>query len=418
MSPLLGSRTKQTAGAWPGFHFDQGFSGFDRQHIGGGIARTFAAQDCMDFETHALEARPGVRPIVAFYSIIGFWLFYTLVVTARSAVMNFSEQGEMAQRRMVVTAMGIAVTWLLYMLLRRFDRQALSARILAAFLASLPCSLLLALFNYYVFNVYDPASLYDEADLASLQQSASAMWQEVAELTISRYFFFAAWAALYLAMSYAAEVRHAERRASQYARAAQQAELRSLRYQVNPHFLFNTLNSLSSLVMTGQAVAAEAMIMNLSTFYRTSLSGDPMDDVSLADEVKLQRLYLDIEAVRFPERLRVKIDVPDALGRAMVPGMILQPLVENAIKYGVARAGRPVTIAITAQSQDGRLIVTVADNGNAVEDGGSHGNGIGLANVRDRLAARFGGDARIEWLAPDSGGFVVRLTMPEILRAG
>jgi two-component system LytT family sensor kinase len=372
----------------------------------------------MEFETHARETRSAVRPIVAFYSIIGFWLFYTLIVTARSAVMHFSEQGEMAQRRMVVTAAGIAITWLLYLLLRRFDRQVLWVRIVTAFVAALPCSLILALFNYYIFNLYDPASLYDEADLAYLQLSASAMWQELAELTISRYFFFAAWAALYLAISYAGEVRHAERRASQYARAAQQAELRSLRYQVNPHFLFNTLNSLSSLVMQGQAVAAEAMIMNLSTFYRTSLSGDPMDDVALEDEVRLQRLYLDIEAVRFPDRLRVKIDVPEALGGAMVPGMILQPLVENAIKYGVARAGRAVTIAITARSEQGRLIVTVADNGNAVEGGGDHGSGIGLANVRDRLAARFGGDARIEWLAPDAGGFVVRLTLPEVYRAG
>jgi two-component system LytT family sensor kinase len=402
----------------PGFHFDQARSCFDRQHIGNGVSGAFAAKRRMEFETHAREARPAVRPIVAFYSIIGFWLFYTLIVTARSAVMHFSEQGEMAQRRMVVTAAGIAITWLLYLLLRRFDRQVLWVRIVTAFLGALPCSLILALFNYYIFNLYDPASLYDEADLAYLQQSSSAIWQELAELTISRYFFFAAWAALYLAISYAGEVRHAERRASQYARAAQQAELRSLRYQVNPHFLFNTLNSLSSLVMQGQAVAAEAMIMNLSTFYRTSLSGDPMDDVALEDEVRLQRLYLDIEAVRFPDRLRVKIDVPESVGRAMVPGMILQPLVENAIKYGVARAGRAVTIAITARSEHGQLVVTVADNGNAVEGDGDHGSGIGLANVRDRLAARFGGDARIEWLAPDAGGFVVRLTLPEVYLAG
>lgn len=368
----------------------------------------------MEFETHSAETRPSVRPIVAFYSIIGFWLFYTFVVTLRSAVLAFPAQGEMAQRRMVVTAVGIVITWLLYLLLRRFDRQALWVRIAAGFALSLPCSFLLALFNYYIFNVYDPTSLYDEADVA--MQAASMMWQDIAELTISRYFFLASWAGIYLAISYAGEVRHAERRAAQYARAAQAAELRSLRYQVNPHFLFNTLNSLSSLVMKGRAEDAETMIMNLSTFYRTSLSGDPMDDVTLEDEVRLQRLYLDIEAVRFPQRLKTRIEVPDKLLSACVPGMILQPLVENAIKYGVSRASRAVTIAISARSEHGRLVVTVADNGNIVEAGGDHGSGIGLANVRDRLAARFGDEARVEWLAPEAGGFIVRLTMPEVYR--
>lgn len=369
----------------------------------------------MDFNSHAPERPPAVRPIVAFYSIIGFWLFYTLIVTARAAVVDFPAQAELAQRRMVVTAVGIAVTWLLYLLLRQFDRQALWLRIATAFLASAPCAVIVALVNFYVFNVFDQASLFDETDMATRPEDLS-MIAEVAELAIGRFFFFSAWAALYLALSYAGEVRHAERRAAQYARAAQAAELRSLRYQVNPHFLFNTLNSLSSLVMTERAADAEAMIMNLSTFYRTSLSGDPLDDVSLDDEVKLQRLYLDIEAVRFPERLKTRIDVPDDLLGACVPGLILQPLVENAIKYGVSRANRPVTIAITARAEQGQLVLTVADNGNAATAPDPESGGIGLANVRDRLAARFGSEARVEWLAPDEGGFVARLTLPQIYR--
>ncbi|MBB5684035.1 sensor histidine kinase [Sphingobium boeckii] len=369
----------------------------------------------MDFEQHEPERHRAVRPIVAFYSIIGFWLFYTVIVTARAAVMDFPSQGEMIQRRVFVTAAGIVLTWLLYLLLRRFDRQPLWLRITTAFIGAMPCAIAVALVNYYVFNIYDPSNLFDEHDLKQKQEEMSMM-KEIAELAISRFFFFAAWAALYLAISYAGEVRAAERRAAQYARAAQQAELRSLRYQVNPHFLFNTLNSLSSLVMKGQPVEAEAMIMNLSTFYRTSLSGDPLDDVTLEEEVKLQRLYLDIEAVRFPQRLKTRFEIPDKLLKACVPGLILQPLVENAIKYGVSRAKKPVTIAIMARSESGRLIVTVTDNGNPIEDACEHGSGIGLANVRDRLAARFGAQASIEWLAPEGGGFVVRLIMPEVYR--
>src|SRR3546814_6511293 len=103
---------------------------------------------------------------------------------------------------------------------------------------------------------------------------------------------------LYLAFSYASEVRRFERRAARYEQAAQKAELRSLRYQVNPHFLFNTLNSLSSLIMMNRREEAEAMIMSLSNFYRTSLTGDPLDDVPLSDEVRLQQLYLDRKSTR------------------------------------------------------------------------------------------------------------------------
>ena len=99
------------------------------------------------------------------------------------------------------------------------------------------------------------------------------------------------------------------------AREAQEAQLRALRYQINPHFLFNTLNSLSSLVLSRRTDAAERMMMNLSTFFRATLSADPTEDVRLGEEIKLQRLYLDIEQVRFPDRLSVEVDLPDALPR-------------------------------------------------------------------------------------------------------
>ena len=122
------------------------------------------------------------------------------------------------------------------------------------------------------------------------------------------------------------------------AREAQEAQLRALRYQINPHFLFNTLNSLSSLILSKQTDTAERMLMNLSTFFRATLSADPTADVSLDEEIKLQRLYLDIEQIRFPDRLSVEVDVPDALLAARVPVLILQPIVENAVKYGVAKS--------------------------------------------------------------------------------
>ena len=349
---------------------------------------------------------------VVLFSILGFWLFYVVIVTLRATIMDFPAQGEMALRRGFVTAVGILITIGLWLLLRPFDRHPLWVRIAAVILISIPCAIAISGVNYYFFNVYDPAGLMDIE--RAFPDKEHPVILEIAEVAITRYFFLIAWASLYLALGFAQDVGQAERRAARFARAAQSAELRALRYQVNPHFLFNTLNSLSALVMRGRRDEAETMIMNLSTFYRTSLSGEPSEDVDLAEEIELQKLYLDIEAVRFPERLMVKIDLPPELATAAVPGLILQPLVENAIKHGVSQTNRPVLIEISAAQAHGQLILTVSDNGPGpatVEiDDGPHG--IGLANVRDRLAARFGERASIAHGPANGGGYRVCLTLP------
>jgi len=243
------------------------------------------------------------------------------------------------------------------------------------------------------------------------------LWEDLSDLAFGRYFLILAWAAIYLALAKAEQARAAERREGEFRRAAQAAELRSLRYQINPHFLFNTLNSLSALVLAGRNESAERMIQTLSAFYRRSLVGDPTGDLPLAEEIALQKLYLEIEAVRFPDRLNAHIHVPDTLADALVPGMILQPLVENSVKYGVARSQRPVTIAITAAVEGEMLVLTVSDDGPGITsepDGDkAAGCGIGLANVRDRLQARFGGEASVvaEAVPPLGYRTVIRLPL-------
>ncbi len=237
------------------------------------------------------------------------------------------------------------------------------------------------------------------------------LWRQLTDVALGRYFLLIAWAALYLALGNGEQLRAAEYREGEYRRAAKAAELRSLRYQVNPHFLFNTLNSLSALVMVGRAEQAERMIQSISRFYRHSLAGDPTTDAPLEDEIALQRHYLDIEAVRFPERLVCEFDVPDDLMSACVPGMILQPLVENSIKYGVSATTRPVTIRISAREAGGFLILTVADDGpgEGIESGST---GIGLENVKSRLIARFGDESKVESGPLPAGGYATVLTMP------
>jgi LytS/YehU family sensor histidine kinase len=237
----------------------------------------------------------------------------------------------------------------------------------------------------------------------------------VAESALSWYFLFAAWAAFYVAMSYAKELRAADQRASLFAREAQEAQLRALRYQINPHFLFNTLNSLSSLILSQKTDVAERMLMNLSTFFRATLSADPTADISLEEEIRLQRLYLDIEQIRFPDRLAVVIDVPDNLLSARVPVLILQPIVENAVKYGVARSRGPVTLRIAAHEEAGRLHIKVKDDGEgAAVDPEGGGTGVGLRNVCERLDTRYGQRAGCLNGPDPDGGYTVHIYLPVI----
>jgi signal transduction histidine kinase len=354
---------------------------------------------------------------MALLTIIGFWAFYALILSLRAALLDFPEQSTLFERRLMVAGVGVFVTWLMYMGLRLADRNSLGFRVGMAFLASIPCAIILASANFYIFNLYDPVSLFKDPDVGRTveelkNQLGLSFWQEIADISVTHYFFLIAWASLYVAIGYAREVREAERKTSRFAQAAQDAELRSLRYQVNPHFLFNTLNSLSSLVITSKPKEAEAMIQNLSNFYRTSLSSDPLEDVTLEEEVDLQRLYLEIEGVRYPKRLRTEIDIAPDLMNQHVPALILQPLVENAIKYGVSRTTRPVTISIRAQAEADHMVISVSDDGDPIDTEHVGGNGIGLANVRDRLEARYKSTARLDTETLSAGGFVARLTLP------
>jgi hypothetical protein len=227
---------------------------------------------------------------------------------------------------------------------------------------------------------------------------------------------FSLWAAACLALLRDRDARHRERRMALLQAEAHDAQVRALRYQVNPHFLYNTLSSISTLILEGRTQLAERMTMCLSAFFRASLAQDPFLDVPLADEIELQRIYLSIEQMRFEDSLRVAYDVPDALRRALVPSLILQPLIENSIKHGLQEAGKLTTLTITARAARDRLVLEVADDGRGT--GALHGTGVGLGNVRRRLVARFGIACRFSAGPREGGGFQVRLEMPLQFGAG
>jgi histidine kinase/histidine kinase/DNA gyrase B/HSP90-like ATPase len=184
--------------------------------------------------------------------------------------------------------------------------------------------------------------------------------------------------------------RRSERQLTDARSAAQQAQLQALRYQLNPHFLFNTLNSISSLIVTRRNEDAEEMTSKLSSFLRSSLTCDPDGLVPLDDELALIEEYLDIEGVRFGERLKVEFTCDADAGSMLIPSFLVQPLVENAIKHAVAPSRDPVTISISATVADGLLTIKIENDHPEPEGHVSSGAGVGLTNVRRRLAAVYG----------------------------
>lgn len=206
-------------------------------------------------------------------------------------------------------------------------------------------------------------------------------------------------------------VQHRERLLAEARDAAHQAQMAALRFQLNPHFLFNTLNAISSLIVTRQNEQAEAMMDKLSDFLRATLSADPHRFVTLEDELDALRAYLDIERVRFSQRMAVEIDCPAALRSALVPSLLLQPLVENAIKYAVAPSRTPVTIRIAAKANGQDLTLRVEDEGSVVRMVPGGGAGVGLVNVRSRLAVLYGDGGKLEAGAL-AQGFRCDVTLP------
>lgn len=232
-----------------------------------------------------------------------------------------------------------------------------------------------------------------------------------------------AWSALYYAINYFLQVEEQTDRLERLEAQATSAQLAMLRYQLNPHFLFNTLNSISTLVLLKQTEPANAMLTRLSSFLRHTLVSQPGGKVTIEQEVETLKLYLDIERMRFEDRLRTVFRIDPAAADACIPSLLLQPLVENAIKYAVSPQEEGARISLTAQVLGNRLRVTVADTGPGLQArggpdkyagrrAGTTSTGVGLANIRDRLAQAYGEDHRFDILSPPDGGFTVIIELP------
>lgn len=224
---------------------------------------------------------------------------------------------------------------------------------------------------------------------------------------------FISWTALYTGFATVREALERHRRAAQFEAVAVEAQLRALRYQLNPHFFFNVLNTLSGLISRSRLSEAESVIVNMADFLRYSLTGSPSELVALEAEIAAQLSYLQIEKVRFGERLQLSVDIPADCENAAVPALILQPLLENAVKHGIGRSDLPVPIAITASCTAGRLTCTV-ENGAVAGEGAPDGPGlgVGLGNVAERLRVFYGDQATLSSGPVEGGGWRSAITLP------
>ena len=328
-----------------------------------------------------------------------FWLLHYVVLTIGSTLAQLPKPLELATGRLVWVAAGLVICSMIFLMLQWLQTRAFWVQVTAMILLGIPAGILQVYLNRLILFV-----LYDWPRAGEAQEiyGAATYW----------IWFYLAWAAAALAAIYSDRVRGEQRMRAKAQELAHQAQMRSLRYQLNPHFLFNTLNSVAALVLDNQPKSAERMIRKLGEFLRSGLASDPLQDITLQEELSQQLTYLDIERTRFPDRLQVDVDVPDELRSALVPGFILQPLIENAVKHGVAHSTDVTTIKINARAEQGKLIVSVADDAPKQAPPKSELGGVGLRNTSERLAARFGSEHGFSATHINPQGFRVELEMP------
>lgn len=302
----------------------------------------------------------------------------------------------------LLTATGYSLTLLMGGLFRRLIRM----RVVWTAVLSL-ISVILASIVFSVIETWSNATfVHPDAPPTNFFQNFGAILLEFSLL--------AAWTALYYGINYyillEEQIKQRERLESQ----ASSAQLAMLRYQLNPHFLFNTLNSISTLVLLKQTERANAMLARLSSFLRYTLANESTAKVTLVQEIETLKLYLEIEKMRFEDRLRPHFQIdPDTIA-ARLPSLLLQPLIENAIKYAVTPSESGADIWVKATREGEGVRIEVADNGEGecATTAASPSTGVGLANTRERLAQAYGNAQGFTTRKNDHGGFSVVLDIP------
>ncbi len=343
---------------------------------------------------------------------IVIWSFGYVLVDIVAFLMNRSAPGMSLLASIPMLVLGVCQTEAIDMLRARLERFSWAIRASLLLPATLVATMIQALFDLN-WTRYMALTFFPTWQTWALQIS----WQRVSTAGVLYLWTFC----LALTLLWAARASRASEanaaRAAEAEAAAARAQSAALRLQLNPHFLFNTMNSISSLVTLGRKGEAEDMIDRLCDFLRASLNADPMEDVPLSQEIDAIDAYLSIEATRFGERLEIDIDVAPEAVDAAVPNFILQPFVENAIKHGVSLVKGPAHVTVAAARDNGDLVLTVT---NSCEPGAKaavdplpsrHSTSIGIRNTRERLRNRYGDKGKLT-AGPTDGGYRAAIRFP------
>lgn len=311
------------------------------------------------------------------------------------------------------SAMGIVVSWPLRSLFNFFWNDKLIFRLSAAMAGIIGCSLVWTILRIITFM--------------SMTQE-EGVWSDFGGWLFGSLLIFLCWVAFYHGIKYyqllqdehrnllqiASDNQLEQLKRSQAETVAHETQLKMLRYQLNPHFLFNTLNAILALVQMNQNEKANSMIVQLSQFLRCSLDNDPIQMVSLRQEIDTLKLYLNIQQTRFGDRLQLEFNISPLCEDIGVPSLILQPLAENAIKYAISPCETGGKLTVNASLADGFLVIDMIDTGPGLghEETRIKFSGVGLNNTVDRLHAFYGDEHEFRLDNMDAGGFKVSMKLP------
>ena len=334
------------------------------------------------------------------------WTGY-LILRGVSTVSNALEMKTLVPV-VIESIIGYSITLLLSTLYHYYRRQPRFAMAILTVLTLAAATLLYAVLDAFSF------SFVSDAPGLTFARVFAAIFLNFTVL--------AGWTALYFGINFYLIVEEQIDQLAALETTASSAQLAMLRYQLNPHFLFNTLNSISTLVLLKETERANAMLGRLSSFLRYTLANEPTAHVTVQQEFETLKLYLEIEKMRFEERLRPTFEFDARVAKARLPSLLLQPLVENAIKYAVTPQEDGAEIAVVARLAGDRVQIVVSDTGPGLNDTKTRpsvsaaiqtlSTGVGLANIRERLAQAYGPDHSFETRSIPGGGFGVEIEIP------
>lgn len=316
----------------------------------------------------------------------------------------------------LITVIGIALTLVLRYIYRFVWTRPIWMRVLVFAAGSAAAGWAWIQARAYIYAGWIESSkdasdwLKDKGEIAELYERVYFLESFTGSLSI-----MLAWSALYFGIKYSRLFQEMRESSLKSAAMAHEAQLKMLRYQLNPHFLFNTLNAISTLILEQQTELANRMVTKMSSFLRYSLDNDPMQKITLKQELEALKLYLDIEKVRFEERLNLDLDISEESGKALIPSLLLQPLIENAIKYGIVQSEGGGNLRIAAKVFAGDLLIELSDDGpglDLVDGQPPPSNGVGLRNSRERLNELYGTRHSFRLSRTDPHGLTIHIRIP------